>query len=277
MGQSPANDLAHLKGPATVAWDPGHEALCQLRLRGFAALRLTPAQRASLDRARRLGGAFLAAPQRSEAAFRGPPRHPRHSSLALHGLGYVSTPGFAGREQFHFIAGASELCPWPGEDKGDFRAAFEEGVDVLSALCLDLLERADPAARVEWCRQVGERGDPSVCDVFLYPKAAGPKAQLPPAEQRVAMSEHLDPGWLTVKQGSLDGGLEVFDRTARAWVNAETVAFFGDGAPEDGAVVFAGERFSTWSEGAVPAVLHRTLSCREDRVSFIYELRDHEC
>lgn len=282
------------------------EVLEQLRRRGFAALRLGGVeQRGVLEAARRASGAFLASAGREAAVHRGPARHPKLSRLTLHGLGYVSTPGYADRRQFHLILGASELCPWPSEQaKGScddgppdaaaterggggggeplLRAAFERGAALLASLSVSLLERVDEAAAAEWRGQVAESGDPSVCDAFLYPASAA--AASASADARVAMSSHLDPGWFTIKQGCVDGGLEIYDRSAEAWVNVEEASFYAPhdaaeaaSAPEDAVVIFAGERLETWSDGTIPAAPHRALTCPADRVSFIFELRDHLC
>jgi len=298
------------------------EVLCQLRRRGFVALCLTPQERLLLERARQLSLAFLSMPQREAAKYRGSARHPQHNRLALHGLGYVFQPGYADRRQFHHVAGASDVCPWPAEGStgegaalGDFRATFESGAALLSSLCVRLLEQVDVNAAAEWRSQVLEHGDPSVCDAFLYPAAAAAVAKS--AEEREAMCSHLDPGWFTLKQGSLDGGLEVFDRSSQAsvlqprrrqllggdiadsapaaWVNVEEATFYGPGgggccgrdvansadgaaaAPLDVVVVFAGERLASWTEDEIPAVPHRALTCGGDRLSFIFELRDHAC
>lgn len=231
----------------------------------------------------------MSKPERTSVVYTGPARHPEHSALVLHGLGYVNSSCYAGRQQFHWIAGARAQSPWPLQDCDGFRDAFEEGADVLAALCVDLLGSVDADAAEAWRAEATERGDPSVCDAFSYP-ALPPEAaeRAETSEQRVAMSGHLDPGWFTVKQGSLDGGLEVFDRTTEAWVNVEEAAFHAPGGPptqpgdaeglaEGVVVIFAGERLETWTEGGIPAVPHRALSCRRDRLSFIFELRDHAC
>lgn len=248
----------------------------ELRCRGFAALSLSSEQAAALEAAQAACAHFFSSAEpgtKQRCMHRGPPRSAELPALPLHGLGYVSTPEYGGREQFHAIRGAVELCAWPDEE---FREAFEQGTHVLQRVCLDLLERVDPAAVAEWREQVCDRGDPSVCDAFLYP--AGNASS---AATGMAMGRHFDPGWFTIKRGSRDGGLQVWDRSCEAWVDVEGASFYtgskGSTEPESALVVFAGERLATWTEGVIPAVPHRVRACAADRLSFIFELRDHVC
>jgi len=201
--------------------------------------------------------------------YRGPPRHPSLPQLPLHGLGYVQTPLYGGREQFHLIGGGLESCPWPDEA---YRQVFEDGMSLLQRHCLSALKKLDPTAVAEWHRQADATGDPSVCDAFYYPGCPGKVGE-------EAMGGHLDPGWLTVKQGSRDHGLEVWNRNRNEYQNIEDPNFYGssDMSPEDAIVIFAGERLQEWTEGLIPAVHHRVLVCDADRLSFVYELRDQQC
>merc|ERR1711865_1189135 len=115
-------------------------------------------------------------------------------------------------------------------------------------------------------------GDPSVCDGFYYP-ALGPDAP------EIAMGDHFDPGWWTVKQGCSTGGLQVWDCQAEVWIDVESEEFYGSLDPGSCVVVFVGERTGTWTEGSdleVPAVRHRVAAPTgsNPRKSFIFELRD---
>lgn len=137
-----------------------------------------------------------------------------------------------------------------------------------------LLERVNHGAADEWRSQVLADGDPSVCDAFHYP-ALGDAAPM------VAMDRHFDPGWWTIKQGAdLEAGLQLWDPETQAWLDAERPEFYGGLDPSDCAVVFAGERLASWTEGSeleIPAVPHRVVAPRgqRSRTSFIFELRDH--
>lgn len=257
--------------------------LSELRRCGFAVVWLERSERSALEAARAASGAFFSGSGASQAkeacSHHGPARHPDHNSLVLHGLGFLTTPEYGGREQFHLVCGATSLCSWPSDE---FREAFQLGADVLQRRCLEILEQLDLAAAEEWRSQIAERGDPSVCDAFLYP-ANGANNGCAPGS--VAMSGHLDPGWFTTKQGCVcqGGGLQLWDPEAQAWLDAESSAFYeaagqdscralaGGTEPEDFIVIFAGERLATWTDGGVPAVTHRVLTCSEDRLSFIYD------
>jgi len=257
-----------------------------LRRRGFAVLRLdNTAERAALDAAAAAGTALLSAAADAEGGSSGsssrvPRRHPSYPKLALHGMGRCSTPAYGGREQFHSICGAADLCPWPS---AEFREAFQGGEAVLRALCLSSLQLLGADALEEWRSSVAADGDPSVCDAFLYPAPPDPEEASAPKDPKIAMDSHLDPGWWTAKQGSDAHGLQLWDRELGAWVDAESPAFYGDGCePRDAVVIFAGERAAQWTEGTafeVPAVPHRIMAPLgpHPRGSFVYELRDHCC
>merc|ERR1719265_3080915 len=108
------------------------------------------------------------------------------------------------------------------------------------------MEMLDTTALEEWQRQADEFGDSSVCDAFYYPGFSDRRGE-------EAMGSHLDPGWLTVKQGSRDHGLEVWHRGCNEWQNIEDPDFYSsEAAPEDAIVLFAGERLQEWTEGVVP-------------------------
>lgn len=294
---SDALELAgpHLEPSKDGAEDDGTEAddamleilRDALRRRGFAVLRLyNSAERDALDKAAAAGMALLSEPPNgsSGSSSKLPMRHPSHPKLALHGVGRCSTPAYGGREQFHSVCGAADICPWPSSD---FRAAFEGGEAVLRALCLSSLQLLGTEALEEWRSQVAADGDPSVCDAFLYPAPLPVPETTQDAEgvqePKIAMDSHFDPGWWTAKQGSDAHGLHLWDRELQAWVDAESPEFYGDGcSPGDAVVIFAGERAAQFTEGSsfeVPAVPHRIMAPTgpSPRGSFVYELRDHCC
>jgi len=271
-----------------------------LRRRGFLTLRLGDVvERDALETAAAVGNALLGpageVDRRRCGSFKVPARHPLHPELVLHGLGPVSTPLYGGRRQFHCISGAADFCPWPSME---FRVAFEHGEAVLRARCIALLELLSAGAAEEWRSQVEAGGDPSVCDAFLYPAVEQDdqvedveeeereeklRSQAEEGDPVLAMGCHFDPGWWTAKQGCDARGLQLWDRERHAWVDAEDPSFYGDGcAPRDAIIMFAGERTQMWTQGTdfeVPAVPHRVVAPRGSRarVSFVFELRDHEC
>lgn len=263
------------------------EVLDSLIRRGFAVVRLRDDEaRFILDAAARAGEDFLGA-SGDEAKHRCSsrkvlPRHPNFPKLVLHGLGWGSTPAYGGREQFHVIHDALDICPWPSEE---FRAVFEAAETVLRELCLHLLGLLGEEAVAEFHSQITADGDPSVCDAFLYTVSTKATEQGEQTfEEDIAMDSHLDPGWFTAKQGSNAHGLHLWDRERNSWVDAEDPSFYDAHgcSPRDAVVIFAGERAASFTEGSaseVPAVPHRVVKPRgpRPRESFIFELRDHLC
>jgi isopenicillin N synthase-like dioxygenase len=84
------------------------------------------------------------------------------------------------------------------------------------------------------------------------------------------MSEHFDPGLLTITRTSEIPGLEVWDASIGQWVALEAEA-----APNE-VLIFAGEQLHALSGGLIPAVRHRVVGSRvagAERCSVVFELR----
>lgn len=147
--------------------------------------------------------------------------------------------------------------------------------------CLSGPVLGDAGAVHEACAAVSCGDDPSVLDCFLYapvawvvvpPSGCGAAASVPAAtpDAGMQMSEHFDPGLLTVTRRSNVPGLEVWDASTARWVALEAEA-----APND-VLVLAGEQLHELSGGAVPSVRHRVVAPRTgaaERCSVVFELR----
>jgi hypothetical protein len=164
------------------------------------------------------------------------------------------------------------------------RPALRRAEHVLRGCALACLSEqvlCDAGAVQQACAGLASADDPSVLDCFLYapsiqvaapPSAHGAAASAPPAtpEVEVQMSEHFDPGLLTVTRRSDVPGLEVWDASTGQWVALEAEA-----APSD-LLVLAGEQLHELSGGVIPTVKHRVVAPRAmaaERCSVVFELR----
>lgn len=131
-------------------------------------------------------------------------------------------------------------------------------------------ERRDRfGARLERERsgQVGEHGDPSVFDMFLYPNR---DAEALDQGSGVNMRAHTDPGLLTLTMCSATPGLQCLDRSTGSWVDVEASPACEAGCD---CIVFCGEALQVSSGGVYAASLHRVRTAPRPRVSTVFELR----
>ena len=233
----------------------------------------------------------------------------RRGELLLWSCGYSAWPE---RRQFHVVCGAPDAQPWPGageaggEAGGEMRSSVLEAASLLRAVALGCVAAlaeggAVPARLPGACAAVPADEDPSVFDLFEY-EARGPAAAA--AEEggaegsEVAMTEHTDPGVLTLTLASEIGGIQVLDASLGEWVRVEALCDANDvlvlacdqlqAASEAAAAVAAAAPFPATGgvlargepprdaarERALQASRHRIV-CEEGgaRVSAVYELR----
>ncbi|CAE8629743.1 unnamed protein product [Polarella glacialis] len=231
-------------------------------------------------------GAALAKEQRV------PSRHPVFTGLCLQGLGYLPRTLQCGRKQFHSIVGARDVAPWPSASelqRRGFCEAFVAAEAILQDAALAALRATSPGCVEEWAEEIAQKGDPSVCDAFLYPGLLAARAMSSAADVATTMDAHLDPGFLTLKLvNRRQRGIQL-QAANGDWLDAEGPEMCiapcdsdrRDGHefdPEEAVLLlFAGERLDTLTEGGIRAVPHRVAATEEARLSFVFELRDHAC
>ena len=110
-------------------------------------------------------------------------------------------------------------------------------------------------------RPTGVDEDKSVSYAVRYPNNRGGQQA-----QGINIKEHKDPSLFVIEPVARVQGLEVWDRAARRWVEAEAVCEAGREF-----VLFGGKALERVTNGRIPAAPHRVTHAKEKRTVFIFE------